>query len=399
MRSSHLVTLGLTLASGCFGPSSKLDSKASVKISGIVQTQNGAPTPTTTAKLIRHPDPLQALGEVLIAVGSIGLACLGGQLDICSSFAESATAGDGSYHFGLHGSDTQGSVGEALTFTVFAGCAAQPAPAIGNCAVAADFIVQTQNLQIPALRQWTALGSEDDSSGDPHFTWPSLESTVGGAAADSYRVSIRDTAGNLVWLEDAQKAADVVVDRHATQDFAGSWTAMAQRKQQSAGTDFAVTWYSSQQDYASRFLNPLSRTSDCYVQTATGAALVARPCPLTDGNMTTSFVPVAAPACPTGQTCTNPPQNNWIAVDITFQHPMALLVLYDVAISGATQRIAIESSNDLMAWTPVTTVAATPYQIIPLSIVAQFLRLRVVDPDGAFTGGGNSEIAIYAPGV
>jgi hypothetical protein len=399
MRSSHLATVGLTLATGCFGPQSKLDSHSSVTLSGIVQTQNGAPTPTTTAKLIRHPDPLQALGEILVAVGSVGLACLGGQLDICSSFAESKTAGDGSYQFAMRGADTQGSTGEALTFTVFAGCAAQPAPAVGDCAVSADFIVQTPNLKIPALRQWTGLGSEDDSSGDPHFNWPSLESTVGGAAASDYRVSVRDTLGNLVWLQDAKTNADVVVDRHATQDFAGSWSAIAHRKQRNDNTDFDVTWYSSQQDYASRFLNPLSRTSDCYVQTATGMALVPRPCPLTDGSMTTRFVPVAAPTCPAGQTCSNPPQNNWIAFDITFQHPMALLVLYDVAISGATQKIAIESSNDLMTWAPVTTVAATQYQVIPLSVVAQFLRLRVVDADGAFTGSGNSEIAIYAPGA
>ena len=244
MRSSHLATLGLTLAAGCFGPHSKLEPSSSVTITGVVQTQNGTPSPTVTAKLIRHPDPLEALGQIFEAIGSLGLACLGGQLDICSAFAQSTTASDGSYHFALKGSDTQGSTDEALTFTMFASCAAQPAPAVGDCAVAADFIVQTPNLKIPALRQWTALGSEDDSSGDPHFTWPSLESTIGGAAADDYRVTIRDTLGNLVWLQDAQAAANVVVDRHATQDFAGSWSATAQRTDSSAGTTFGVTWYS-----------------------------------------------------------------------------------------------------------------------------------------------------------
>lgn len=396
MRSSRLATLGVALLSGC-GPHSKLDPTSSVIISGVVQTQNGDPTPPVTAKLIRHPDPLEALGQALLAVGTLGLACLGGQLDICNAFKQSTTASDGSYRFALRGSDTQGSTDEALTFTMFAGCAAQPAPATAACAVAADFIVQTPNLTIPALRQWTALGSEDDSSGDPHFSWPSLETTIGGAAAADYRVTVRDTVGNLVWLQDAKAATDTGVDRHATQDFAGSWSVTAQRTESSAGTMYGVTRYSSQQVYASRFLNPLSRTSDCYVQTANGPALIARPCPLTDGNMSTKFVPVAAPTCPMGQTCTPPVQNNWVAVDISFQHPMAMLVLYDVAVSGTMQKIAIESSNDLMTWTTVTTVPATPYQIIPLSIIAEFLRLRVVDANGAFTGTGNSEIAIYAP--
>ena len=60
-------------------------------------------------------------------------------------------------------------------------------------------------------------------------------------------------------------------------------------------------------------------------------ALLARPCPLTDGNLTTRFVPVTQ-QCTSGQTC--PPINNWIVVDIGISHPLGLLVLYDVSMSN-----------------------------------------------------------------
>ena len=122
MRSSVVAVVALVAGSGCFGPPSQVDSKASVKLNGSVKTQSGGGSSSTLVKLIRHPDPLQAIGQVFVAVGSVGLACVSGQLDICSSFEESTTDGGGSYSFAMRGADTQGSTGQALTFTSFAGC-------------------------------------------------------------------------------------------------------------------------------------------------------------------------------------------------------------------------------------------------------------------------------------
>jgi hypothetical protein len=51
-----------------------------------------------------------------------------------------------------------------------------------------------------------------------------------------------------------------------------------------------------------------------------------------------------------------------------------------------------------MTWAPQATVPATPFQLIKLDGSSnQLLRIRIVDPKGAFVGGGNSEVAIYAP--
>ncbi|MCU1280290.1 MAG: hypothetical protein JWM53_3836 [bacterium] len=125
MRTTVVALVGPALVwagiagSGC-GPKSQLDPHASVIVSGKIENESGGPSAATTMKLIRHPDALQAIGEVFVAVGSIGLACIAGRLDICSSFEDSPSAADGSYSFALRGADTQGSAGQALTFTAFA---------------------------------------------------------------------------------------------------------------------------------------------------------------------------------------------------------------------------------------------------------------------------------------
>lgn len=381
MRSVLATVMATSLAVGC-GPQSKLSPTASVKLTGTVQTQSGAPVAGTKVTLVRHPDALEAIGDLFAIAGTVGLACIAGQLDICNAFATATTDSHGQFSFALKGADTQGATDDAVTFTTFAACGASD----GNCGMSSDFIVQKTALTIPALKEWTTLGSvANASSGDAVFTWPSLPSTVGGGAAGDARVVIHDTNGNTVWIADAKTAQTVTVDRHATQDFAGSWLVQAQRSDSNAGTHFADGWYSPPQTYTSRFLNPISRTSDCIIQSKAGPIDLPRPCALTDGNMGTKLMPDATLG-----------SYNWIAIDIGFAHPLALLVLYDVAITGSSQKLAIETTSDLMTWTTLTTVSATPYQVVPLATTTQYIRLRVVDSDGAFTT-GNSELAIYAP--
>jgi hypothetical protein len=384
-----LIALGA--GSGC-GPKSQLDPHASVIVTGKIQTEGGAASPATTVKLIRHPDALQAIGEVFVAVGSIGLACIAGRLDICSSFEDSVSGADGGYMFALRGADTQGSAGQALTFTAFAGCPG------GNCAVASDFFIQRTALTIPPLRFWTETGGlVNDANGDSQLSWPAVESSVGGGAADDYRVNVVALDGAVWWIQDAQRATTTKIDRRVTQDKPASWTVVAQRKDAGSGTDFTTSWYATQQAYPSHDLTPLSRAADCYTQGADGMpSLLARPCPITDGDPSTKFVPLPTPACPQGQTC--PPINNWIVVDNGFAHPLAFLVLYDVSVSNSAANVLVETSDDLMTWTIVATLPAKPYQTLTMpGAAARFVRLRLSDPMAQWSGAGNSEIALYAP--
>ncbi len=389
MRTSVVALVVTAFVIAACGPKSQIDPQSSVTLSGIVQMESGSAAPGTDVKLIRHPDALQAIGEVFVAVGTIGLACIAGRLDICSSFEDSTSGGDGSYTFAMRGADTQGSVGEALTFTAFAGCAT------GNCAVASDFIIQKNALTIPPMRFWTELGAlANDANGDPALSWPAIEASVGGGAADDYRINLVTADGELWWTQDAKTATSATVDRHVTQDQEPQWNVVAQRKTTGVGTDFTVNWYSVQQDYPNLNVTPISRGGDCYTEGADGMpSLLARPCPLTDGNMATKFVPIAS-TCMSGQSC--PQINNWMMIDIGISHPIGLLVLYDVSVSSSAATVIVESSNDTMNWTMVTAVPATGYQTVPLTMTAEYVRLRLSDPNAQWSATGNGEVAIFS---
>jgi len=393
MRTSVVgpVVAALWVAGGC-GPKSQIDPHSSVTLSGTIQTESGAAAPATAVKLIRHPDALQAIGEVFVAVGSIGLACIAGRLDICSSFEDSVAGGDGSYSFALRGADTQGSVGQALTFTSFAGCPT------GNCAVASDFYIQKTALTIPPMRFWTETGTlAYDADNNPQLSWPAVEAAVGGSAADDYRINLVSADGSLWWTQDAKKATSAMFDRRVLQDRQAQWNVVAQRKTTGVGTDFSVSWYSVQQDYPSLNMTPISRGGDCYTQGPDGMpSLLARPCPLTDGNMTTKFAPVAS-TCTNGNGQMCPPINNWMVIDVDISHPLGLLVLYDVSTSSSATSVIVETSDDLMSWTVQATVPASPYQVVPLTATAQFVRLRLTDPTAQWSAAGNGEVAIFSP--
>ena len=386
-----VVPVLLVVGGGC-GPKSQLDPHAGVTLSGTIQTESGGGAAATPVKLIRHPDALQAIGEVFVAVGSIGLACIAGRLDICSSFEDSTAGTDGSYSFALRGADTQGSVGQALTFTSFAGCPT------GNCAVASDFYIQRTALTIPPMRFWTEPGAlAYDAQNDPQLSWPAVEAAVGGGAADDYRINLVTADGAVWWSQDAKKSTSASFDRRALQDREAQWNVVAQRKTTSLGTDFTVNWYSVQQDYPNLNMTPISRAADCYTQGPDGMpSLLARPCPLTDGNMTTKFAPLAS-TCTSGSGQSCPPINNWMLIDVGISHPLGLLVLYDVSTSNGTTSVIVETSDDLMTWAATATVPASPYQVVPLTATARFVRLRLTDPNAQWSAAGNGEVAIFSP--
>src|SRR3954453_10694348 len=106
-----------TLASGCFGPASHVDSNATLSVGGSAQRGNGAGDAAAKVLLIRHPDALQAIGDVIEILGTAGLACIAGNDSLCHPYAQATADAAGSYRFGaIRGADTQGSIGEALLF-------------------------------------------------------------------------------------------------------------------------------------------------------------------------------------------------------------------------------------------------------------------------------------------
>jgi hypothetical protein len=383
------------LASGCFGPASHVDSNAALSVGGVAQRENGAGDADANVQLIRHPDALQALGDALAIVGTVGLACLTGDDSLCHPYAQATAASDGGYTFGsIRGSDTQGSTGEALLFSTWLSGPPPSAPATASAGVDADFYIQKTQVTVPPLRLWEASGVEDDTSGAPSFSWPSLESSV-GSVADDYRLQITTAKGQLIWSATTSgSSTQVGIDPRVTQDFAGNWAAWAHRKIAGDGTDFDLTWYSPSTAYAMQGRTPPSRGKDCWLQGA-GGPVKQSPCALTDGDLATSLQPLPAPQCPSGQTCPPPAQNNWVYIDLGTATTVSALVLYDVAF-GASSSATVEGSLDGAAWTPLASpISSQQYQLVTLAGTARYVRLRLGDANAQFPAFGNSEVAIF----
>jgi hypothetical protein len=385
----------VTMVSGCFGPASHVDSNATLSVAGVAQRQNGAGDTGANVQLIRHPDALQAVGDAVTIIGTLGLACISGNDSLCHPYAQATAAADGSYTFGaIRGADTQGSVGEALLFSTWVSGPPPSATATAPAGVDADFYIQKTQVTVPPLRLWEAAGSEDDASGSPAFSWPPLESSI-GSVADDYRLQVTTATGQIIWsAATSGSSTQVSIDPRVTQDFSGNWTTWAHRKIAGDGTDFDLTWYSPSAAYVTRGRIPLSRGKDCWLQGATGPVKQS-PCPLTDGDLATSLQPLPTPQCPSGQSCTPPQQNNWISVDLGTATTVSALVLYDVAF-GSSSSAVVEGSLDGTSWRPLATpTSSRQYQLVTLSGSARYVRLRLGDASAEFPAFGNSEVAIF----
>ena len=382
------------LAAGC-GPASHVDSNATINVSGVAQRQGGGGDTAAKVQLIRHPDALQAIGDAFAIVGTLGLACLTGNDSLCSPYAQATAGTDGSYTFGpIRGSDSQGSTGEALLFSAWLSGPPPTAPASAPAGVDADFYIQKTQVTVPPLRLWETAGTEDDTSGAPSFSWPSLATSI-GSAADDYRLQITTAKGQIIWsAATSGSSTQTTIDPRVTQDLAGNWAVWAHRKIPGDGTDFDLTWYSPSMAYSSHGHLPLSRGKDCWLHGPSGPVKQS-PCPLTDGDLGTSLQPLPAPQCPSGQSCTPPPQNNWVYVDLGAATTVSALVLYDVAF-GSSSSAMVEGSLDGSTWTPLAApISGQQYQVVTLSGTAQYVRLRLADPGAQFPAFGNGEVAIF----
>ena len=394
MRTWLALVVVPTLASGCFGPASHVASDSSLYVGGVAQRQNGGGDAAANLQLIRHPDALQAVGDLVTIVGTLGLACLAGNDSLCHPYAQATAGSDGSYKFGpIRGADTQGSVGEALLFSAWLRGPTPSAPATAPAGVDADFYIQKTQVTLPPLRLWETGGTEADANGAASFSWPSLESAI-GSAADDYKLQITTSKGQIVWSAPASgSSSQISIDPRVTQDFAGNWAVWAHRKVPGDGTDFDLTWYSPSAAYASHASVPASRGKDCWLQGPSGPVMQS-PCPLTDGDLATSLQRLPAPQCPSGQSCTPPQQNNWVYVDLGAATPLSALVLYDVAFG--TSAATVEGSSDGTSWsTLAASISSQPYQLVKLSGTARYLRLRLADATAQFPAFGNSELAIF----
>lgn len=347
-----VLVLALTLA-GC--EASKVDSAASVVVSGRVLAADGGPAGGVPVGLEREPSVGETLTGLVVIPLTLFTACLGDApvAALCRgrSIKRTLTAGDGGYSFTLSGKDTQTAFGNARSFTV----ATQVPPAAGEvagAAVTAGFKIQTENLRLPDLQVW-----------QPRVAVAANRIAWDPPAPGSYQVTVEDGAGTLVWTFDSTRP-EVTFDPRILEDTSGSLAVSAVMSVGAEGTSVSVRRQSARVGYRSGAGTPLSRGRPCAVAPAVAPA---SPCAVTDGDLANQ---VARPATSTSSTTTSTaaPAPEFVTVDLGRAADVSLVV-----VRGCSCQV--ERSTDGQTWTSIG--RSTGYTAVALSrpAAARFIRL------------------------
>ena len=146
-----------TLASGCFGPASHVDSNATLSVGGVAQRQDGV----GDAAAKRAADSASGRAASHRRRARRSSAPSGSPASPATTASVIRTRRrpplpDGSYTFGpIRGADTQGSTGEALLFSAWLSGPPSTAPATAPAGVDADFYIQKTQVTVPTA---AALG-------------------------------------------------------------------------------------------------------------------------------------------------------------------------------------------------------------------------------------------------
>ncbi|MDP1805999.1 MAG: hypothetical protein Q8K72_12580, partial [Acidimicrobiales bacterium] len=237
-----VAVLALVLT-GCQTERSNLDRAATVVVSGRVLQADGSPAGGVPVALEREP----TLGEVVAGLVVIPLtlftACL---VDpppaLCRgrSMERATTSADGRYSLTLTGADTQTAFGNARSFTLSTGVR-DPSGAV----VSASFKVQTEALTLPDLQLW-----------QPAVTVAAGRIGWSPPAAGEYRVTVEDTAGQLVWSFDSPRA-ELIFDPRILEDTTGSLAVSARYTARADGTEVSIQRQSGRVAYRSGAGPPL----------------------------------------------------------------------------------------------------------------------------------------------
>lgn len=348
-RLCPLVAVLALVLTGCQTERSNIDRAATVVVSGRVLQADGSPAGGMPVVLEREP----TLGEVVTGLVVIPLtlftACLvDPPAALCRgrSVERATTSADGSYSLTLTGADTQTAFGNARSFTLSAGAREPSAPV-----VSASFKVQTEALALPDLQLWQPAVTV--AAGRIGWTPP---------AAGEYRVTVEDTAGQLVWSFDSPRA-ELVFDPRLLEDTAGSLAVVARTTSTAEGTTVGIRRQSERVAYRSGAGPPLSRGRPCTL--ATAAASVS-PCPLTDGNFVNRLPPATTTTAPAGPTI--PPARDSVTVDLGRPAEVSLIVIRGCSCD-------VERSTDGQSWTAVGRASGLTALVPARAGAARYVRL------------------------
>ncbi|CAN5115850.1 hypothetical protein BH24ACT1_BH24ACT1_08670 [soil metagenome] len=277
LRRCVALLCGLALLPGC--TSSPLDPDATVTVRGAALAPDGAPLADRPVRL----DSDLAASDLLLAVPTIGLACVG---DGCGdALDEQRTGADGRFALTTTGAETQTSFGGLRTLAV--SVSAPPgAGQVTGASITARFIAQVVEPVLSPLQlvdpglQLTARGGQLEARWDAN------------AGAQELRW-LSGSDGRTVWTVPAAGGA-AALDARVLEGSRGAAVLTGVGSDATDGSDVTAAWVSPGVAFATEAGVPASRGAPCGAEDRT--------CLLTDGDLASPAGPLAA-TCPEGGAC------------------------------------------------------------------------------------------------
>lgn len=279
MRTSIQIVLCLSLSTAC--TMSDLDPNAEVVLTGTTQDDSGQALAGQRVALVKEPDVGEVLSGILFGPVTI-LACLGQEPPpICQQAQIDQTDDSGNFLFTMFGQDTQGSIGNASTFT-----AATTLPAINGQATGPStyqrFQIQSEQMFLPPMQLWTAALEFENTSESSHIT------VVDSQSQDTnLRFEAGAPWGAPIWEEEHYVGSRL--DSRIFEDAEMHVVAVRSTEDRLAGVTIETVARSAAYQLVGTAGAPPSRGASCSIRDREGAMQELSPCPLSDGDLATAY--------------------------------------------------------------------------------------------------------------
>lgn len=379
MRAAAVLVAMALLGTACNGVS-RVDAGAPVEISGLVQHQDGSPASNARVALAKDLGPAEAF-EGLFTVMSFGTACLVPEPpDICrqrSALAE--VSGDGRYVLRVTGRDTQSFFGFASTLAVTGALNGQGAHAGPSTTL--RFAAQSDRVALPPMRFWEMAPAVNTAGRAHEISWTALPQAF--APPSHLTLHVETRTGLPVWNQPAP-GTSVRLDPRLLEDMAHGLVIQAEGRLSEVNLTTDVAYRSAQAPIQGPGAPP-SRGMACTLHDERGATLMS-PCRLTDGDVSTSLMPVAVPRdrsagqipdIPEPYDPANPPhpgdtRDESVVIDLGGGGTRSLVV-----VRGSVPGLTLQLSDDGQNWsTPITVQSERGMAAVPVgSTSARYVRM------------------------
>jgi hypothetical protein len=380
MRTFTKTVLSLSMLSAC--TMSDLDPNAEVVLTGTTQDDSGQALAGQRVALVKEPDVGEVLSGILYGPVTI-LACLGQEPPpICQQAQIDQTNDSGNFRFAMLGQDTQGSIGNASTFTVATTLPATNGQATGPSTYQ-RFQIQREQMFLPPMQLWTAALEFENTS-------ESFQATVVDSQSQDTTLRFESGApwGPPIWEETQYVGSRL--DSRIFEDAEMNVVAVRTTVDRLADVTIETVARSAAYPFVGNAGAPLSRGASCSIRDREGAMHEMNPCPLSDGDLSTAYT-LLDDACEESDDmpCDDSPANQEAILDLGVLASAQFLVLrlgdYDTHV---------DVSEDGESWSSVGVPSRGDTKLnLPSETRLRYVRLTSMNSFASLVG--LSEISIW----